>query len=947
MLSGSLLPRTHWAIGILVGVAIGAFAVISGTAAGAAEADYHLEWKAGELVAIGGQPSKRVLRVIRLINREQFEEVFDYLLALNVSERVRGELALAIAGHPNGQEESRALNLAERWLQRGVNSDKDLAAKRLLNQLKVYRALTDIVLPWARREKGHSWVPGRNLLPARDFALKGDLPAARRELGSLREEYGPLVHALIAWQLAGFFGGDEKHRRTYSVLLGEADQALKVAYDAADPQGKRRLAPFRPLLEEARRDELAVITLREAHLLFPRYMIEPLRAYYWWWRETERPVARQGFEEILPQMQARFPQHELVRLYAGERIYWGDEHRIDPVPDGAPAWAVDQRELRARASHVVEWWFNVRQEANGELGGGWEDDCEAIRGFCSVLMGSGLPSGVAGLTRLVDGIWESGELVNGYDRRMKDIEHSCEMAADTSVMVLLAYGDPLYFERFLETTKTTYELHTAVNAHGHRHYRSRALSATEVHEDDSVGFDTAYAGRAMRPAAMIAWYAHLPKAVDLVHSWAKAWSEDSVRAGESKPAGIIPAVVRFQDDSVDGGGKWWDAEIGGLYTFQPSGTQDEIIGKMMAAWELTGDDSVLDGLRAQLRIARSYRAKPIENPQVGTLEWAASQVAAPAPWMASWYRAVTGDDEFDDLALADIGYNRYLVSGETADIDAQHTHDLEAMRYNLPLLTSEVRKTDRIALRGGSLLGPLTGSPGRPTETPLFAMTWQSVGPDFAAVVRSSDSRSVRAQLYNFARRPLRPVARFWRLEPGRYALRVGADAKGEANVAGSVKTIEFTCVERLSEVAFELQPGVLTQLEVVQLEKGEARPRHLPDLAIASRDLKVLGAKKDQAMKCTLVLHNIGSARARDIRVHVRAIAKRGDSTPVDVATLNGGDLDFPADLVAKTKELEFTWMPSRSGLVRLEVEVECGDGEPEIYSGNNRAAVAVSVRK
>ena len=91
-----------------------------------------------------------------------------------------------------------------------------------------------------------------------------------------------------------------------------------------------------------------------------------------------------------------------------------------------------------------------------------------------------------------------GELVNGYDRVFKDVEHSSEMSADTSVMVALAYGDPLYFERFLETTRTTEQVHTAVNDRGHRHYKAMKMSATEVSDEPRHSVDAQYCGRAMR-----------------------------------------------------------------------------------------------------------------------------------------------------------------------------------------------------------------------------------------------------------------------------------------------------------------------------------------------------------------------------------------------------------------------------------------------------------------
>ena len=146
--------------------------------------------------------------------------------------------------------------------------------------------------------------------------------------------------------------------------------------------------------------------------------------------------------------------------------------------------------------------------------------------------------------------WDGGRWFSRlfYEDMPQNSQASSEMAADSSIIMALDYGDPLQFERFLQTTKTCEELHTAVNQHGHRHFRSIGLSATAVQED---GLDANYHGRAMRPAAMIAWYSGIPRAVNLVHDWAKAWSEDTLRAGKGKPAGVMPALVRFADDNLD------------------------------------------------------------------------------------------------------------------------------------------------------------------------------------------------------------------------------------------------------------------------------------------------------------------------------------------------------------------------------------------------------------
>ena len=76
-------------------------------------------------------------------------------------------------------------------------------------------------------------------------------------------------------------------------------------------------------------------------------------------------------------------------------------------------------------------------------------------------------------------------MVNGFDRELKDVEHSSEMSADTSVLVALDYGNPEPVERCQQTCKPSDELHFGTNRSGRRQFRSMVLSGTEVSKSDN------------------------------------------------------------------------------------------------------------------------------------------------------------------------------------------------------------------------------------------------------------------------------------------------------------------------------------------------------------------------------------------------------------------------------------------------------------------------------
>ena len=895
-----------------------------------------LAWENERLVVRGRAPFARFDAIIRMINDRQFKKALEAIRGIDG----RGQrsfhkalLAAAVAGHPQRVDTAEPLKIARQVLEAIPREARSVPARRLLHEIELFQ-----IVP----TQGQTTSPF--LLPARDMIRGGDMAAGINRLRAAARR-SVKEYAFAAWCLAAFFDG----RQQYEALLAEAQKAL-ADWTVAKGKVDKRIPIFERLLRTAREHRWAHLTVQTDSVLYPKVLLERLRAYFWWWKQMgdrQRPMSKQGFYELLAEIKPMFPSLDIVKMYSGQRVPWGEGFRPDPAPPGAPGWAVNQRELRARVDYVLEWWFDNRQAADGALSppprsnAQWEDDCEVLRMWSVTAFICGNARVEAGIRKLVDGIWNSGELVNGYDHRLKDVEHSSEMSADSSVMVPLDYGDPLQFERFLQTTKTTDDVHTAVNAHGHRHFKSISMSATATRQD----VDTNYHGRAMRPAAVIAWYSGIPKAVELARGWAKAWSEDTVRAGKGKPAGIIPAVIRFDDDTLDGNGNWVARRYGSLYWWSP-GRHDMVIGKMLGAWAITGDDSVLDGLRAQLRIMRSHLGKTPDGTQEGSAQWAGRQVAR-MPHFATWYRICTGDKQFDDIARRDNRFGKYLVTGDPAAIEAAHAADLSSMRFNLPMITSEVRGTDRVALRPLSLLGALSGSSVSITQPPMFFVTWRQVGPDFTALVRDFGPAGGSIWAYSFAAKPTRPVLRFWRLERGKYVLKISRDGDGDGKADGKpLATLPFQYRRRLDRVRFDLPPRTLCLLEIEQLSKLPALPARMPDLAIMARDLTLSG-KPGVGRPCPgrLVIHNIGSADARDVKVVLRAITALvgGRRPPFQIITVPR--LAYPADLTAKTAVVDFQWTPEFAGAYHLMAQVSCGDGQPEIYLGNNGAAVACNV--
>ncbi|MBB77150.1 MAG: hypothetical protein CMJ75_21810 [Planctomycetaceae bacterium] len=901
-------------------------------------------WEAGHLRG-PEKPPAVTARILQLVNAEQFAEALEAISQFaDASPRLRGTLGLAVAGHLANDNPGPALQLSKNWLQQAIaDDDQDRRARRLLNELDVFQTLDAVVLPWAPNLAGHSWVPAPQLLPARDMVRDGNLQQGRERIAALKGA-APRTYLLTYWQLAAFFENQPEYAEAFAVLVADLEQALTDVRGRGDEEDQRAAASLGRLLQDAKTHDWASLAVPSESLLYPRAMLEPMRAYYWWWKQmgaSQRPMSKQGFDEIISGQQQRFPDSAIVKIYTGGRVPWDAPRRSQTHP-GAPAWAVDQSELRARIDHVVRWWFEVRQEADGQLGGGWEDDVESLRRFSQSALLTGGPSVVAGVHRLAAGVWDQGLVVNGFDRELKDIEHSSEMSADTSVLVALDYGNPEPVERCMQTVKTIDEVHFGTNRSGRRQFRSMVLSATEVSAGDNQAFDVLYSGRAMRPVAMLAWYSQHPRAVKLLVDWSRTWSEAAVREADGKPAGIFPAAIHFGDERLNGNKTWWDPGMGELYSWKPQDL-DMVWAKILLAYQLTGDATLLRGVHAQLDILRHYQGKQIENPEPGSLDWAGMQLQNHL-WLARWYRSYTGRSDYDDLIAAGGGYGRFQISGDLQQLGGIHAGPLTAMRFNLPMLTTEVRGTDRINLLPFSLMGPMSGAPVSITQAPSFAVTWRNVTADFAAVVGARDQQSLVAWVYTGGDQE-QPFIHFWQLQPGRYRLERMDDRDGDGIVDDVIRqTVLFDHRERMGGAAFTLPGRTLCQLRITQHEAFAVAPQLRADLAIGGDDLRLLQLPGEgRPGKAVVTVHNIGAAAVRDAKiVVVERSLETGATHSVLERTIGG--LPAPRDLTSQQRTVEFQWSSQLSGAVELQVRVDDGGGEPEISTQNNRRTIPVS---
>lgn len=903
----------------------------SQTSGSAAAPRHQLRWQRGTLQANGQLPAWAT-QIVSLINTQKFSEAMQQIdqSAEPGSEKLQGELAMAVAGHVGNHQPKDALRQAEYYLRRAAADGADVNALALLNELDAYQWVFVIQTDY-------------RLLPARDAIMAGQFDKAVNILKQGKDQW------YMYWSLTVLMQNTPIH----PMMISKLDEAMEMAGVLSNGSSVRPLE-FRILRQFMRHYPWANMAVPNDSLLYPQRLFDEMRRYYGWHTEMKnyRPMAGQGFREMLPKIKAIFPDDPLIRMYDGEQIPWVEQLQLGTNPSNAPQWAISQRELRMRVQYIIKWWVQNRQRSDGSLGGGFDDDCEILRNWSIPALLCEDPTVMTGIQRLVDGIWNSGEIVNGYQEKIDDVEHSSETTADSSVILALQYGDPLYFEQALATTRTVDKFLSGVTPMGHRHFKAMKLGAKWVDPNPRHQIDTQYSARIMRAPAMVAWYSHLPQASQLVVDWARSWNEDTLRAGQGKPAGIVPGSIRFEDDSVDAFDNWVDPELGLTYLWEPWKNKF-VFGKMIAAYRLTGDDTYMKSMRVTMDLLRdAQQSPPSKSAKIGSLDWAKQQMLIRDPTMrwadgvvtATWYRIATGDTQYDDLAKQDPIFGKYLVDGDPQSMNAAHELELDKMRYNLPMYTDQVKTTDRVFLLPWSLLGAMGGSSINMTEIPMVSVTWPGSGDAFTALVRNHAIDGLSAWVYQFSKEAATIPMRLWQLEPGEYELTLSADADQDGKPDGSaLQTTRFTVCERIAQTSFSLPTQQLCLVKIRQLQKAAPLPNLAPDLAFNKRDLSYPDkAKAGSTLQGKLTLHNIGSAKATDINIQI--IAQRDDqSQTVEIFNTHIANLNEPQDLNPSKMDCQWNWKPALPGKYQLHVRVSCM--EQEINSQNNTIKKPITV--
>lgn len=721
-------------------------------------------------------------------------------------------------------------------------------------------------LPWGPfRREGHKlqtlWAPFEFGLSEAVAAFNdGDMTKAYSLFREMRHQH------LSLWGQA-YVLGDLRFKE--SAAGGELKRFAREFRKYADSrpddlylQGQASAAEWFGGLVMSRAGRLDAIRLvalgePEANPFYHKARLYEARYLYWEGAEGGDERRKAQAVEMMRELRKTWPDDPILRQYTGEAVPWGESLNADT--ERHPAWAAYLREAYARQIRIMETWFEKRQAPDGQLGGGWGDDVELMRTWMQI---AGISTGAAGarsgIQKLADGVWKT--LKDGYDPGVGDVEHSSEPSADTVPgMLFLRYGDPLYVERNMLSSKTIKERFMALDANGYPRFISSEFGAHGVNTQPQAGGDTGYHARAMKHLMWQAWWGD-PVARDWFVRWADGWRAKTVAPNGTKPAGLPPMTIWHPSGSISqpGSGRpWWDPKRN--YFGQMGGM---VFDSILAAYALTGEQRFVSAFQLMMDSA-TKGPLPKEPVSPGSPEDFQMQlVSMPDANRTALYRHLTGERVYDEYTRrAGDAAQVYRTDYDLERYTARFESVAKAQRSNLEFRTTEVLATDRAALDGAlTVFGAYTGAVLglRDASFPTFEVTYDTPDADFAALVVDSGPERLRVWLYSFHDRPVRMGLVLWRLRPGEYILKQGELLPGEVrgqNRYAWKPAARTRLLHRADTVYVDVPPNASYAVDL-RLDEPVTVPKLAPDLALASRDISA-----GRSWKVTV--HNIGNAPA------------------------------------------------------------------------------------
>jgi len=550
-------------------------------------------------------------------------------------------------------------------------------------------------------------------------------------------------------------------------------------------------------------------TTPENNPLYERARFLRGRILYWLGLERGGPNEISRGAADLAALYKIYPGDTLLAMYNGELVDLPDPCDGLESDPNAPDWSVKQRELMCRMRNIAHWWVLEQQSENGEFGGKLGDDVELLRWWTPLLL-AGDSLAFVGWSKLADEIFRNRKVYKGYSKKPIDVEHASEFIADTAPMMVVSSDESKYVDRLKYSADYFENLWTGKSVNGNRFFRSSWYSSTEVDENPPRNRDHGYNSRATKAVRYYAWKTQDKQVMNSLNEWSTGWLNAANRTDKGKPKGIMPASVRFPDESFNGDEpNWYQANMFWEYFEWEANAGVMILDQLLFSYANTRDEKFLEPLFLSLDLIQKY-ADNDGNAEVGSEAWAAGRLKEKSGFwgVAAQWRFLTGDTKYDELLLRyGTPYLKYRLSGDEKHLEDGLDIVLENARYNTPLKTYEAIHTDRVYIRGYEhLTTMLTGNGSKEGLSPFYAITWEKTNNDFTALLKKSDFENLVLQVYSHSQQNIKPIARVWQLDPGDYDLIL--------NESDDQKT-SLKILKTGQRIVLDIPPNELTTVEI------------------------------------------------------------------------------------------------------------------------------------
>lgn len=610
------------------------------------------------------------------------------------------------------------------------------------------------------------------------------------------------------------------------------------------------------------------------------------------------------------------------------------------VQAAPPEWAVMECRGLEAWTDVIYYWID-RQREDGSFGFGLNDDCEFYEMWPIVVMAADDERITASLRKAVDWAWLDEGLMDGYHAGPRDVAHAGEVTSNTTpLMTIIDYGNPIYIERLMETSKNI-EKWTAINAKGHRHFRSNFFGSQEMYEHAYFGTDAGICGRATVPAMHLLWYNRDPHLARYCLEWGQAWVDHSKETDLGKPPGLLPCEVVFATDEVGGFTKCW--YTGGVVNHSQ---RIRLLELLVLDYMISGDPEFLVPARAELGIYgmlnRGHSLKDI----LGDDKLPDGTPMTLPPDEKTRYGRTGGELLYTyRWATGDHSYDRWW--GEPPRLTREMA--LEAGRDALRWAREEFEKVTSInILNGTDNYDASIDALGRSfpllfygtnhahadfVDLPFPPVRWLGGDYELAVVMLDQGLSRFKALCCNVGDQSRTVAAQLFQLEPGTYRLTLGIDTNADDRSERLVRD-ENIKIERGSAVYLDLEPEHEYIVELDQVAKGPSWESRA-DVAICPDDLFCKPAAPEPGSEVLLQIrvHNIGTEDAEQV---VMVVEELGSDRIIGERVIDM--LACPEALVPSSVEMSLPWRvsPKARG---VRVRLDPGNTTAEIFEGNNHA--------